>query len=157
MIPVDPARISRFPKERKQVVITQIAIYCGHTGSNRSVALAEVALRAPDEIVRARLYNRRLIDPIDVAEARLLPARHGIEQSYTPATPASTRQLGCCVDGGFIRRIDERDIGAIDKSRGLAANSSRVKKGESVGGVLRPHVAEREDVRSFDEEWPALG
>ena len=157
MLPVESTDVCSLAKNRRECVVAQITIDCCGCQTDRGVALPQVTLDAPDEIIRARLYDRRMIVSVHVPKSRLLLRCNCVEETDGPSTPASSRQLRRCCDGSLVRCVYERYVRSADGALRLTSNAASVEERVAVRRVLGAHSPERENIRAFDKERSPLG
>src|SRR5690606_32217284 len=143
---VEPDRVGRRAERRLERRLVEVAVRHRDHRADRALAIAHVAARTPDEVVRHRLHGHGRVT-VRGAVLRLLARRYRLHHADRPAARGSPRQLRSaqdCRSGGNIRfrrcRRELRlppDAACVEERAGIAA-------------------AEAEDVTALDEERTLL-
>src|SRR5690348_14035852 len=111
MMPIDAACFGVAAQSVGDYRIAQIANHRRERGSNRRRTLIEILLDATHEIIAERLDELRLLRRTDRRYvARILTARHRVEQSDRVASGGATRDLARSQKRRVIGCVGERRI-----------------------------------------------
>src|SRR5207249_414623 len=135
----------------------EIPIHRGGDEADGGIAVTQVALQPPHEVIRERLHLVAVRGTGRAGRRRPLACGHGVEHADGPTVCPFAAEFGRAENGAARRHVDEV-VGRGGRSFGGPSDAARVEVLGSVGELREPPsvAPEAEDLSSLDEEGPPL-